>query len=76
MKPHKILKTFNGSQDGHHTEAFIAGTVRDISDSLAAIVVKEAWAEPLQPTPEDRDTKVIESYETKPEPTKFLKKKR
>ena len=43
---HDILKDFPGSQDGRHTEQFKAGTQRDLSDYLAAIVVPEGWARP------------------------------
>ena len=44
---HDILKDFPGSQDGRHTEQFKAGTQRDLSDYLAAIVVREGWARPV-----------------------------
>jgi hypothetical protein len=46
MKPHRILKGFHGSQNGHDAHYFEAGTVRDLSDSLAEIVVREGWAKP------------------------------
>jgi hypothetical protein len=46
MKPHHILKDFNGSQTGHDIHEFVKGTVADLSRDLAAIVVKEGWAEP------------------------------
>lgn len=46
MKPHRILKTFPGSQTGHDHHVFEKGSVRDLSDDLAAIAVKEGWAEP------------------------------
>jgi hypothetical protein len=49
MKPHRILKTFKGSQNGHDHHEFMAGTTRDLSRDLAAIVVKEGWAEPHTP---------------------------
>ncbi len=39
-----ILKTFPGSQDGRFTERFEAGTQRELSDYLAAIVVPQGWA--------------------------------
>lgn len=45
---HKILKTFKGSQDGRFTELFEAKTTRDLSESLAAIAVKEGWAKPVE----------------------------
>lgn len=65
MKPHSITKTFQGSQtgtDGPFT--FEAGSVADLSDSLAEIAVKEGWAKPAKV--EDRETKVVEPEETKP----------
>jgi hypothetical protein len=46
MKPHKILKTFPGSQTGHDHDVFEKGTVRDLSDGLAEVVVKAGWAVP------------------------------
>lgn len=51
MKPHNILKTFKGTQDGlHDCHEFVAGTVAPLSKGLAAIVVKEGWAEPVADT--------------------------
>ena len=47
MKPHTILKTFKGSQTGHDHHEFVAGTVADLSRDLAAIAVKQGWAEPV-----------------------------
>ena len=41
-----ILKDFPGSQDGRFTEQFTAGTQRELSDYLAAIVVPAGWARP------------------------------
>lgn len=35
MKEHLILESFQGSQDGIHSESFVAGTTRMISESLA-----------------------------------------
>ena len=67
MKPHRIHKSFRGSQDGINTEHFEAGTVRNLSPSLAAIVVKEGWADAHSSKAEDRETKVIEPEETKAE---------
>ena len=87
MKPHRILKTFKGSQTGHDHHAFVEGTTRDLSDSLAAIVVKEGWAEPSDEVHQaakprksaipalERETKVVGPEETKvvePESTKSL----
>lgn len=48
MTPHKILKTFKGSQDGRITETFEQGTVRDLSDSLAVAAVAAGDAEPTK----------------------------
>ena len=46
MKPHRILKTFKGTQDGlHDHEEFVAGTVAHLSKGLATIVTKEGWAD-------------------------------
>jgi hypothetical protein len=47
MTPHRITKTFKGSQTGHDHDEFVAGSVRDLSRDLAAVVVKEGWAEPV-----------------------------
>lgn len=67
MKTYTILKTFHGSQDGLHTEAFIEGTTAVLSDDLARIVVAEGWAEPAAEAPsDDRETKVEAPAETKP----------
>lgn len=52
MKPHRILKSFKGTQDGlHDHEEFVAGTVAHLSKGLAAIVTKEGWAEPHEIQP-------------------------
>lgn len=37
---YKILKTFNGSQDGVHTERFEAGTEVELTDYLAECAPK------------------------------------
>jgi len=50
MKPYRILKTFKGSQTGHDHDEFVAGTTRDLSKELAAVVVKEGWAELAEPS--------------------------
>ena len=47
MKPHRILKSFTGSQTGHDSDSFVEGTERLLSPSLAKIVVGEGWAEPV-----------------------------
>lgn len=44
MKPHKILKSFPGSQTGNDYHHFEEGTVEPLSNDLAAIAVKEGWA--------------------------------
>ena len=41
---YEILKDFSGSQDGRMTEQFSKGTLRELSDDLAAVAVKEKWA--------------------------------
>lgn len=49
MKQHHILISFNGSQTGADECQFEAGTTAALSDSLAAVVVPEGWAEPVAP---------------------------
>jgi hypothetical protein len=49
MNPHRILKNFKGSQNGHDHHEFKEGTTVVLSKDLAAIVVKEGWAEPVTP---------------------------
>jgi hypothetical protein len=75
MKPHRILKSFKGSHEGHITHLFEADTVAPLSDSLAAIVVKEGWAEPEESPAEEREMKVTGPDETKSEDDKPKKKK-
>lgn len=90
MKPHHILKDFNGSQDGFDFNSFKAGTVAALSDHLAPIAVKEGWAKPAEaealkegPHPkldadEDAPAVLAEDRETKveePEETKPSAKK-
>ncbi len=61
MKPHKILKTFPGSQHGNDYQVFNAGETAHLSDDLAAIVVRAGWAKPINENdPNDRETKVDE----------------
>lgn len=48
---HDILEDFKGSQDGRLTERFLKGSQRDLSDSLAAVAVKEGWARPVTVAP-------------------------
>lgn len=43
----EILVDFPGSQDGSVTEQFTAGTQRELSAYLAAIVVPCGWARPV-----------------------------
>ena len=47
---HDILKDFKGSQTGSVTDDFHAGTQADLSESLAAIAVRENWARPAKDT--------------------------
>lgn len=68
MKTYTILKSFPGSQDGLHTEEFVAGTTVPLSDSLAAIALAEGWVE-LIAEEETRETKVEAPAETKPAPS-------
>lgn len=68
MKPYHILKDFTGSQTGNDGPfQFTAGTVAELSDSLAEVVMKEGWAKPAAKveTAETRETKVIEPKEAK-----------
>jgi hypothetical protein len=47
MKPHKILKSFSGNQSGYGpTEQFEEGTVANLSDHLAEVVVAAGFAKP------------------------------
>lgn len=73
MKPHRILKSFKGSQTGNDTHNFEAGKIAHLSDSLAAIVVKAGWAEEyIEHTPakaDDREAKVLNIPEKKAEET-------
>ncbi len=80
MKPHRILRTFSGSQHGndgpHH---FAAGTEAHLSDDLARIALGQGWVEPVEghaAKAEDRDTKVIDPEETKPDEAEERKGKR
>ena len=44
MKPYRILRTFAGNQTGNgETEHFMEGTVRNLTDHLAEVVLKEGW---------------------------------
>lgn len=58
---YEILKDFPGSQDGRITEQFTAGTQAELSDYLAAIVVREGWARLAQdPAPDvEGESKVM-----------------
>lgn len=44
MKQYEILRDFKGSQDGRFSDEFKAGTVAELSDYLAGIVVPDGWA--------------------------------
>lgn len=61
MKPHRILKSFKGSQTGHDHHHFAEGTEADLSDDLAAVVVKAGWAEPIEDPvePEELDEETV-----------------
>lgn len=65
MKRHEILQDFKGSQDGRVTEDFRAGTQADLSDYLAAIVVPEGWARPIE-APGDPGGEAPEASSAKP----------
>jgi hypothetical protein len=65
MTPLYIKKSFKGSQNGHDHHWFEAGTTTHLSDDLAAIVVKQGWAEPVGAPGMDRETKVLKPEETK-----------
>jgi hypothetical protein len=56
-----ILRDFPGSQDGRFTEQFAAGTQRELSDYLAAIVVPSGWARLAKPAqaPLEIDNKAV-----------------
>jgi hypothetical protein len=81
MKPHRILKTFDGNQTGTGpNERFVEGTVADLSDHLAEVAVKGGLAEPVtgeagQKQPDGRETKVAGPQETKPLDITKLNKK-
>ena len=50
MKPYRILRTFLGNQTGNGpTEKFTEGSTAMLSDSLAEVVLKEGWVEPVSP---------------------------
>ena len=49
MKPYHILRAFDGSQSGNDKQSFVAGTVDQLSDSLATIAVKEGWVKAVEP---------------------------
>lgn len=46
-----ILKTFKGSPDGRFAVDYVAGTQAELTDSLAAVAVKEGWARPVGAKP-------------------------
>lgn len=45
---YEIIKSFNGSQDGRFTEAFVAGTEAELSDYLAEMAVPAGLARPFK----------------------------
>jgi len=62
MKPHRILKDFKGTQDGHGDgQEFTAGTTVPLSDQLADVVVRAGWAKPhTEEVKETDEEKAIE----------------
>jgi len=60
-----IVKDFKGSQDGRFTQDFKAGTQAELSDYLAAIVVREGWAR-LSGKPVEIENKAIVSDGSSP----------
>jgi hypothetical protein len=54
-----ILRDFPGSQDGRFTEQFTAGTQRELSDYLAAIVVPAGWARAVGAKPIEVENKAV-----------------
>lgn len=60
---HTILKDFRGSPDGSHVVDYQAGTVVELTPSLAAVALKEGWAAPQgeAPAPARKPRKKAES---------------
>lgn len=57
----KILKDFKGSPTGATVEQYVAGTVVELTDSLAAVAMSEGWvtfpdAEAMIPAEPDATT--------------------
>lgn len=42
-----MLSSREGSSDGLHVQWYLEGRTYDVSDSLAAIFLKEGWAKPV-----------------------------
>ncbi len=51
MMKFKIVKDFKGSPDGARVEQYVAGTVVELVDSLAAVAIAEGWAEFVNDAP-------------------------
>ena len=49
---HTILKDFRGSPDGSTVVDYAAGTVVELTPSLAAVAVAEGWAAPQGAMPD------------------------
>lgn len=56
---YEILKDFPGSQDGTHTEQFVAGTKRELSDWLAPLAVSAGWARLATSTAEIENKAIV-----------------
>ena len=65
MKEYNILKDFKGSQNHHDHHQFKAGTVAELSDSLAEVALKAGFAcEIEQPTESDEPEEATDSDES------------
>jgi len=62
---HDILQDFPGSQDGRHTEQFVAGTQVELTDYLAAIVVPAGMARPVKTVAIDNKAVVTDGSKPK-----------
>jgi hypothetical protein len=45
---YNVIVDFKGSQDGRFTEDFEAGSVVELTASLAEVAIAEGWAKPVQ----------------------------
>lgn len=64
---YEILKDFPGSQDGRHTEQFVAGTQRELSDYLVSCI-DPAWVREVKPKVEIENKAVVSDGSSRPEP--------